>query len=235
MSNDNEPEKPPKSGKRKIRDSILLNGNITDLKEIIDNDAIKRISESRNESGKTANICMVISAASAILYFLKLENLAGNIKIGEYNLSALPFGLFVISLSSLIISSVSMVKMGDSRAYDRLLRRACEIRHPKKDEIAYLMYPNENAWGTPLQTMVHFGEISKYSRFFRFLSLTSINLFLFLLVIAPTMTGIDFLINKRVEIDKEFQQLRWWIIAFLTATNILTFWLISWSRMADRD
>lgn len=235
MINDNEPIEAIRADRRKIRDSLFSNDNLSDLCEIIDKDGIKRISEARNESCKTSNLLMIVASAISVLYFLKLEGFAGNIKIGDYSLSSLPFGLFVLCLSSLVTSCVSIVRAGDSRAFDRLLKRSCEIAYSEKENFAYRMYPNEYAWGEPFQLMVHVEGCGIYIKLFRTASITFLNFFLLALAISPAVSGVDYLIHKRVDIDKDFQLLRWSAILFLTTTNILTFWLISWARMVDRD
>jgi hypothetical protein len=220
---------------RSIRDGFLRVCPEKEFSGLVTDEGLSRLSSARNAASKSANLFMVIAALIAALYFLRLEGLAGEIKIGEYKLSALPFGVFVLCASVLALSCVSLVRTGDSRSYDRLLRLACEQRHKGKDAMAYHLFPNEHAWGEPLSRMAHAAQGGAFSQILRGVSLLFINAFTLMLILLPAACGIDFLYNDRVVMDKDFQFIRWYFILFLLISNVSSVLLVFWANAIDRE
>jgi hypothetical protein len=220
---------------RKIRDAYTTSFLTEQFSDVIDEDFLKRISEARNQSQKSANFQMITSIIFSLCYFFKLIGIADEIKFGEYRLSTIPFGLFFFCTCALLSSCISLVRAGDSRAYDRLLRLFCEHKYGISNEVVYLSYPNLNSWGVPLQNAIQVRNINIFSKFVRFFALISVNLFLLFIIVLPDFCGIDFLFNHRVNIDIGYQSIRFWLILFLLSTNIFIFILIFWVRIIDRD
>lgn len=164
---------------RSIRDGFLR-GNATEhFPELATDNALERLSTARNLASKSANLFMLVSALFSTLYFLKTYGIAGEIRIGDYKLSDLPFGDFVLCSAALALSCASLVRSGDSRSHDRMLRLACEQRYPDGGMVAYQLFPNENAWGEPLNRMIFSVNGGMVFKCFSFISLLSINSFIF--------------------------------------------------------
>jgi hypothetical protein len=221
--------------RRAIRDGFLRVSTTEHFPELATDSALERLSAARNLASKSGNLFMLVSALVSALYFLKIYGIAGEIRIGDYKLSDLPFGNFVLCSAALALSCVSLVRAGDSRSHDRLLRLACEQRHPDSSVIAYQLFPNENAWGKPLNIMVFSANGGGIFKFFRSISLTSINLFILFLVIFPSLCGVDFLAHKRYVYEKEFKDLLCYFVIFLLISDLSSFILTAWANVADRD
>lgn len=221
-------------GPRKVRDGLSKNWPIGDAGTTSD-ETLLRITEARNSSSKSANTFMIFAASSAFLYFLRLHNIADQIKVGEYSLAKLPFGLFVISSVSLTLSIVSLIRYGDSRSYDRYLKLACESRFGLDCQLSYLAFPNNHAWGEAFARMAHAVQLGIVSRTIREISLLLINLFLLCLTILPLIVGMDFIYNDRWWLEADFRLAQSATVKFLTLANVATLLLVSWLRVVDRD
>lgn len=228
-ANDNN-EKP-----RRFRNEFLNGWSGSDFTRLSSDEALLRLAQARNAASLSSNRFMLIAAALALLYFLRVQNLAGDLKIGSYSLASLPFGHFVLGATSLITSSVSFVRNGDSRSYDRYLQFVCDKRFDCDSNLMYISYPNEHAWGEPFSNLVFMPSAGKFLTVFRGISMLALNLFLLGLVILPCMAGLDFLWNMRAFSDTQFIQERSIFIGSLLAINILTMLIVFWARFADRD
>ena len=222
-------------GHNRIRNGLLNKWASADFAEIASDDALERLAEARNSASKTANTFMLFAALSAFLYLLRVEGLAEDVRIGQFTLASLPFGLFVLSAFSLILSSVSFIRAGDSRGFDRLLRLACDQRFKCDCELRYLAFPNPNAWGEPFSQISYAVEARKSMRFVRFVGLTTANLFLLVILISPLAAGLDFLFFSRSAQDAEFANLRHYFVLFVAVCNAAIFILLAWVRFVDRD
>lgn len=227
-ANDNE-------GTRRIRDGYLARWSRENLAEVASDEALIRLAEARNASSSSANKFMLLAAASAFLYLLRLEGVAAELGMGGYNLRDLPFGLFVLASVATALATMSLIRSGDSRAYDRQLRLACEKRHGSDCLVRYVVFPNERAWGEPFSVMASVVDAGRLMSSLRFLSLLLINAFLFVLVISPVATGLDYLLAERYLSDLAYRDLRFWIVFFLTLANTSTLILVFWTRLSDRD
>lgn len=201
MASANDNGTPPK----RIRDGMIRLWSGVDFSTIATDEALERLALARNTASKTANTFMLWAALLAFLYFLRVQGIATYLKIGEYKLSDLPFGQFVLCIACLIISCVSLVRSGDSRAFDRYLRFSCEQFSASSCEVKYLAFPNEHAWGEPFSRLVHFPQAGLAAKFLRTVSLLFMNLFVLLLVASPLIAGLDFIIKQRATVDTAFQ------------------------------
>lgn len=220
---------------RRVRDGLAKRWPDSNFEAISSEEALLRLAEARNTASKSANKFMLVAAVIAGLYFLRLNGLGQDIKIGEYSLAKLPFGLFVLSASALIMSTVSLIRIGDSRSYDRHLLLACEKRFAGERELRYLAFPNEQAWGEPFSRMVNVIEGGRAASILRSLSLLFSNLFLLFLALSPLIVGIDFLLYRAASIESDFRQLLSWLVVFFVISNLSILALILWARLADRD
>jgi hypothetical protein len=222
-------------GPRRVRDGYLANLADNDFASVASDEALARLAEARNAASKSANLFMLIGAILAGLYFLRLQDVAGDLKFGEYKLSNLPFGLFVLAFCALAVSIVSLIRFGDSRAYDRQLKLSCEQRYGCDCDLRYLVFPNQHGWGEPFAQMAHVVKIGLLAGFLRLVAFGLINLFLLAITLAPSATGIDFFANERWSADSGFTTTRQVIIGFFLAANIATLLLTFWIRLLDRD
>ena len=227
-ANDNE-------AKRRVRDGYLRHWKDANFAEIASDEALQRIAEARNTSSGSANRFMILASLTAFLYLLRLEGIANDLSLAQYKLKDIPFGLFVLSAAATSLSTISLIRTGDSRAYDRQLRLACEKKYNVDCHLRYVVFPNEKAWGEPFSTMSSVIDAGRIMVGIRFAALLLINLFLLGLVVGPLATGADFLISHRYLGDTGYQNLRFWVISFLTTANGLTLLLMLWARLADRE
>ncbi len=222
-------------GHRRFRDGFLRDWTGTDFKRVSSDEVLSRLAHARNISSLSSNRLMLIAATLAFLYFLRVQNLAGDLKIGTYNLANLPFGHFVLCATALIASSVSFARNGDSRSYDRYLRLVCDQRFDCDSNLAYLSYPNEHAWGEPFSRMVFLTEEGKILNIFRGIGMFALNLCIMLLMYLPIISGIYYLCNSRAISDMNFILETNIIIAIFLSINILTILIVIWARATDRD
>jgi hypothetical protein len=222
-------------GKRRVRDGYLARWSDANFSEVASDDALLRLAEARNSSANSANRFMLFAAVAAALYLLRLEGVASELPIGNYDLREIPFGLFVFSCVATTLSTLSLIRTGDSRAYDRQLRLACEKKYDSDCDLRYLVFPNEKAWGEPFSRMASVIDAGGFMSVVRFLSLLLINLFLCALLLGPIITGIDYVIFERQLVDPTYQNFRLYLIFFLTVANALTLILMFWARLSDRD
>lgn len=222
-------------GVRRIRDGLLTKWSGANFAEIATDDALERLADARNAASKTANTFMLFAAVSAFLYALKIEGLAEEISVGQFTLSNLPFGVFVLCATSLVLSSVSFIRAGDSRGFDRLLRLACDQKYTCDCELRYLAFPNSHAWGEPFSQISHAVDAGMFARAIRFIGLAMANLFLMVVILAPLITGVEFLFSDRVSQDVAYTELRQYSIIFLTLSNASMLLLLLWVRFVDRD
>lgn len=221
-------------GPRKVRDGLSKDWPV-DHSDVTSDEALLRIAEARNSASKSANTFMIFAAIGAFLYFLRLQGVASQIKIGEYSLDKLPFGLFILSCVSLSLSVVSFIRYGDSRSYDRYLKLSCEKRFGLDCHLRYLAFPNDHAWGEPFSRMAHSVQLGIVPRIFRQISLLFISMFLFTLTVLPLMVGADFIYNDRWWFEADFRLAQSVTVKFLGLANLATLLLVSWIRVADRD
>lgn len=220
---------------RKVRDGYLKAHSVDNFASVASDDALLRLAEARNAASKSANIFMMAAALTGALYFFRLQGVAGELSLGDYRLANLPFGLFVLSCTALIGSTVSLIRFGDSRAYDRQLMLACEQRYDCDCELRYLVFPNEHGWGEPFSKMAHVVKLGWISCLFRNISFLLINLFLAGLALAPVATGIDFLFTGRWSENVDLKVPQIITTVFLVGANVATILLITWVRLVDRD
>lgn len=229
-ANDN-PNRP-----RKIRDGLSQQWAQSDLSSVASDDALLRLADARNAASKSANIFMLIAAASAILYLLRLEGLGSELRVGDYTLAKLPFGLFVICGVALTISTVSLIRICDSRAYDRHLILACEKRYGECDcHLRYTAFPNDNAWGEPFSQIAYLIDLRLFGSVVRSIALLVVNLFFLMITVAPLVISFDFLINDRWAAEPSFQSVQYGSIVFLLVSNSSMLLLTMWIRFSDRD
>lgn len=220
---------------RRVRDGLSKKWPHADFVAVASDEALLRLADARNTSSKSANIMMILASGSSFLYLLRLQGLANDIKIGDYDISKIPFGLFVLGVTALLLSTISLIRIGDSRSYDRQLRLACEKRFDGDCDLRYLAFPNEHAWGEPFSRMAYIVEAERIASGLRAVALLLANIFLFGITVSPLAAGIDFVINERWEIDTAFQSERAVLVYFLLAANLSMILLVSWLRLADRD
>ena len=224
------------SGKpRRVRDGVLQRWPNADIAQIASDEALLRLANARNAASQSANRFMLLAAVIAFLYFLRLQGIAADLKFGEYRLANLPFGLFLLSVCATVLSTVSLVRQGDARSYDRYLKLGCEQKYDSGCDLRYQAFPNPNAWGEPFSMMMHMPRAGGFAVALREIALFLINLFLLLLVVAPLLSALDFLWGNRALADEGFQTTRRLIVLFLSIANIATLCLVSWARIADRD
>lgn len=221
--------------KRRVRDGYLAQWDEADFSEIASDEVLVRLAEARNSSSASANKFMLFAAAAAFLYLLKLEGIASGLSVGDYSLRDLPFGLFLLAVIGTSLATLSLIRTGDSRAYDRQLRLACELRYEADCDARYFVFPNEKAWGEPFSRMATVIESGLPMSAIRTTSLTLISLFLLLLIVAPIISAADYLISGRYLINKDYQSLRYWCVLFLTVAHTLTLVLSLWTRFSDQD
>ena len=223
------------SRSRRIRDGLAKRWPDSTFDAISSDEALLRLAEARNTASKSANKFMLIAVILAGLYVLRLNDLGQEIKLGDYSLDKLPFGLFVLSAASLVISTVSLIRIGDSRSYDRYLLLACE-KHSESDcRIRYLSLPNEHAWGEPFSHSVNLIESGFVAGGLKSIAFLMVNLFLFFLSIAPILVGVDFLLHRSPPVSTNFGRLQLGLVCFFLASNLAIFALVFWARLADRD
>lgn len=220
---------------RRARDGYVRRWQSSHLGEIATDEALVRLADARNSSSKSSNRFMMLATLSAFFYFLKLQGVAQDLEISDYKLDGIPFALFVFSSSALILSTVSLIRNGDSRAYDRQLRLACELKHGSDCESRYIVFPNENAWGQPFSLLASVIDSGIVASIFRFISLGLINIFLVFMIISPLIIGLDYAFCGRVGMEPEFQSARHYLISFLCIANFSTLLLTLWARFADRN
>lgn len=224
-----------KKSRRRVRDGILKSLDSVSFASAISDEALLWLAQARNAASKTANTFMLIGALISVLYFLRLQGIADELKVGDYKLSSIPYGLFVFSFFYISISTVSLLRFGDSRAYDRQLKLACEQHYECDCELRYMIFPNDHGWGEPLSRMVYVVDAGFIFGAFRFVSLILLNVFLLGLSLAPIATGLDFLYSARWTIDVTLHEAQRASIGFLVIANVATFLLVSWARIIDRD
>lgn len=222
------------AGKRHIRNGLRSKWSSSDFSAIASDEALERLAEARNKSSRTANTFMLFAASVSFLYFLKLEGLASDFSVGQYRLADLPFGLFVLCVTALALSSVALIRMGDSRGFDRMLRLACEHRHDADCELRYLAFPNENGWGEPFSQIAHVIAAGAFVKVIRFVGFFLVNLFLLGLLVAPLATGADFLLCSRVLESVQFVDFRQYSVVLVSASNCALLFLLFWVRLVDR-
>lgn len=222
-------------GARGVRKALLEKWPDADFAALATDEALLRLADSRNTASKSANRFMLAAAALSLLYVLKLQGLAADLSLGSYSLARLPFGLFVLSAAALIASCVSLIRIGDSRAYDRQLMLACEERFECDCQLRYLAFPNEYAWGEPFSQMAEVVKVGWAASVLRAITIFLINIYLLGMIFAPIAAGIDFIWNERSLFEQQFQSLQLGLITFLLITNVAVFMLVLWIRLVDRD
>ena len=223
------------AGGKRIRTALLQKWPEADFSTLATDEVLKRLADARNTASKSANIFMLVAALLSLLYVLRLEGLASNIGVGSYNLASLPFGLFVLSAAALVCACVSLIRIGDSRAYDRQLMLSCEQRFGCECHLRYIGFPNEFGWGEPFSQMAGVVRVGTVAAVLRGITILLINLYLLGLVAAPIASGFDFLLNNRSLVEAKFEFFQVGIVAFLLATNVSVFFLVLWLRLVDRD
>lgn len=231
MSNANDNEN---AFKRRIRDGFLEKWGSADFL-VASDDTLKKFAEARNSSSAAANRYMVFAAIAAFLYLLRIFEIADNLEVGSFKLGDLPFGPFALTVAGLFLSTVALIRSGDSRSFDRQLRLLCEERHSTGCDLEYSIYPNESAWGAPFSVMANATKLGWTFGLIRFLSLLAINLFLVFLVLTPAATALDFLIFDRLGEDDNFRIVQIGTVLFFLLTNVTTFVLVTWMQVIDRD
>lgn len=220
--------------RRAIRDGFLNNWGQADY-SLASDDTLKKFAEARDKSSASANKYMLFAFLAAFLYVLRVLEVADDLDVGSFKLGDLPFGLFALSSAGLVLSTISLIRIGDSRSFDRQLRVLCEKRHSTGCEIEYLIYPNENAWGAPYSRMAGVASGGVIFYFFRLISLLAINLFLLGLIASPAAVSIDFIYNERFEADLVFKGLQIGLVGFFLLANLTTLMVITWLQFIDRD
>lgn len=222
-------------GSRRVRAGWERKWVSANFEAITSDEALSRLADARNASSKSANRFMLLAALVSALYFVRLQGLASGYEIGGYNLDSLPFGLFILSASTLALSSSSFIRTGDSRSYDRTLLLACEKRFECDCELRYLAFPNEHAWGEPFSRMLRAIEAGWILKTVREISLLSTSLFLLALTLLPAFSGLDFILGGRASIENSFTDFQIATISFLLFANVAILLSTFWARLSDRD
>jgi hypothetical protein len=218
---------------RRVRDGLISKWADADLAAIATDETLERLANARNESSATANRFMLFGALGAFLYLLKFEGIANELKFGDYSLAALPFGLFVTSAAGLILATVALIRIGDSRAFDRQLRLACERRYESGCHARYTVFPNATAFGEAFSLMASVIQAGTLMALVRFLALALITIFILGLIVSPAIAGIHYLYTGLYASEGGHDQVRWWLIFTLIITNLTTLILMLWTRLAD--
>lgn len=218
---------------RSVRDGFIERWADADFSAITTDEALKRVAEARNEASATANRFMLFGALGAFLYLLKFEGIAQELKFGEYSLAKLPFGLFVTSAFGLTLATVSLIRIGDSRGFDRQLRLLCEKRFPSSFDAHYCSFPNSTAFGESFSMMASVIRGGSIFNVVRFISLTAISVFILALISTPAITGLHYIGSGISESEGPHNGIRWWTIFTLIIANISTLFLAIWTRLSD--
>ncbi len=228
-ANDNEATRP-----RKVRDGFLEKWSSADF-SIASDETLKKFAEARDKSSATANRLMIFASGAAFLYTLRLLEIANDLEVGAFKLGDLPFGLFALTVTALVLSTISLVRIGDSRSFDRQLKLLCEQRHTSGCDLDYSIYPNENAWGVPFSKMAYATKSGRIFGSIRLVALLSINLFLLFLILAPAISAVDFIHNSRFRDGSSLEAIQLGAVGFFLLTNITSFVLVIWMQSVDRD
>ena len=203
--------------------------------EFLTSESLVRISEARAASSKSANRFMLMAAAFAALYFLRIQGIAQDVEVSGKALRDIPFALFVFTSGALVASTLSFLRAGDSRAFDRLLRFACEKKDGTDIGFSYLSFANESAWGHPFSQMVSKINLTGFGLFMQRVALTTVSSFMIALLLSPLAIAFDYMMNSRYITEAGLAPFRIGLVAFLTFSNVTLFLLLNWSQFADRD
>lgn len=218
---------------RRVRDGLINKWADADLAAIATDEALDRLAVARNESSEAANRFMLFGALGAFLYLLKFQGIANELKFGEYSLAKLPFGLFVTSAVGLILTTVALIRFGDSRGFDRQLRLACEKRYSSGCHAHYTVFPNAKALGEAFSLMANVIKAGLFMNVVRFVSLSLVGIFILGLIVAPAIAGTHYLLSGLYASEGRHESLRCLIIFTLIVTNLTTLILIICTRLAD--
>ncbi|WP_417319944.1 hypothetical protein [Erythrobacter aureus] len=219
---------------RKVRDGFLEKWKKADF-SIASDETLKKFADARDKSSATANRLMVFASGAAFLYTLRLLEIANDLEVGAFKLGDLPFGLFALAVAALVLSTISLVRIGDSRSFDRQLKLLCEQRHANGCDLDYSIYPNENAWGVPFSQMVFATKSGLIFGTIRLIALLSINLFLVFLMVSPALSAADFICNERFKDGSSLEAIQVGAVGFFLLTNVASFILVIWMQSVDRD
>lgn len=206
--------------RRRVREGLLSKWHDADLQDICTDEVLERLAAARNRSSATANKFMLFGALGAFLYLLKLEGIANTLKFADYSLVDLPFGLFVTSASGLVLTTVALIRIGDSRGFDRHLRLACEKRYTSECDAHYASFPNSTAFGESFSAMVGIISAGRLMATVRAAALSLIAFFTLALICAPALTGVHYLSSGAYADEGGYIHLRWWIIFTLILANL---------------
>jgi hypothetical protein len=218
---------------RQVRDGLLRKWPDADFVTIATDETLLRLAEARNESSDAANKFMLFGALGAFIYLLRLEGVANDLKFGDYSLANLPFGLFVSAATALVLATVALIRIGDSRGFDRQLRLACEKRYSTGCHAQYTAFPNSKALGESFSFIAGVIDAGIFITIARAIALILVSIFIFALIIAPAVAGIDYIANGRYQQEGTYEDIRFWLVLLLTIANVLTLILVMWTRLAD--
>lgn len=234
MNNEKSANDNKSSEKRRVRDGFRSKWGSTDF-SVASDETLRMFAEARDKSSSIANRLMVFAAVSSFLYLLRLLDIADELAVGSFTLGDLPFGLFALAVAGLLLSTIALIRIGDSRSFDRQLRLLCEEKHSTGCDLEYFIYPNQSAWGVPFTSMTYAVDGGCLFGTIRFIGLFLINVFLLALLLAPAIVGLDFLLQGRYEVESALQTLQVSLVFFFTLTNLFSFALVMWMQFSDRD